>query len=52
MEMLTNPGDIIMDLFSGTGNMGRQAGSLNRDCICIEQDQLLFDTFLLPMESS
>lgn len=52
MDMLTSPDDVILDLFAGTENMGSQAGAINKDCVCVEQDQLMYDTFLLPMESS
>lgn len=38
IQILSNPGDWVLDPFSGSGTTGKCASKLNRNYICIEKD--------------
>jgi site-specific DNA-methyltransferase (adenine-specific) len=39
ISILTNPGDFVLDPFSGSGTTGMCAAKLNRNFICIEKEE-------------
>jgi site-specific DNA-methyltransferase (adenine-specific) len=43
IELLSNPGDLILDTFAGSGSTGIAADSRNRNCILIERDSQMFN---------
>lgn len=51
LEVFTKPGDVVIDLLAGTGCMGREARMGKRHCVCVENDQHIFDTFLLGLDN-
>ena len=44
IELLSNPGDTVLDTFAGSGSTGVAADKLNRNCILIERDTKMFAT--------
>lgn len=42
IELCTNPGDIVLDTFAGSGSTGIAAKNTSRDFILIERDQKMF----------
>jgi len=44
INLLTNPGDLVLDAFAGSGSTGNACISTNRDCILIERDSKMFAT--------
>jgi len=42
IELLTAPGDTVLDTFAGSGSTGKAALSSGRDCVLIEQDPKMF----------
>jgi len=42
IELLSNPGDTVLDTFAGSGSTGVACHTLNRDCILIERDPAMF----------
>jgi len=42
IELLSNPGDTVLDTFAGSGSTGVACHTLNRDCILIERDPVMF----------
>jgi len=43
IEKHSNPGDLVLDTFAGTGTVGEACQILNRDCILIERDEKYFN---------
>lgn len=52
MELLTQPGDVVLDLFAGTGNMARASAESDRHCVCVEEDKDIFSLLLKDLETS
>lgn len=42
IELLSNPGDTVLDTFAGSGSTGIACGKLGRDCVLIERDPEMF----------
>lgn len=42
VELLTNPGDLVLDTFAGSGSTGKACEESGRDCILIEQDKSMY----------
>jgi DNA modification methylase len=42
IELLSNPGDTVLDTFAGSGSTGVAAHRTNRECILIERDPGMF----------
>jgi site-specific DNA-methyltransferase (adenine-specific) len=42
IELCTNPGDVVLDTFAGSGSTGIAAKNTGRDCILIERDAKMF----------
>lgn len=42
IELLSKPGDLILDTFAGSGSTGIAAHTRGRDCILVEQDPEMF----------
>jgi site-specific DNA-methyltransferase (adenine-specific) len=42
IELLSKPGDMVLDTFAGSGSTGIAASNKNRRCILIEQDTSMF----------
>jgi DNA modification methylase len=42
IELCTNPGDLVLDTFAGSGSTGVAAKNTGRDCILIERDANMF----------
>lgn len=43
IELCTNPGDIVLDTFAGSGSTGIAAKNTKRNCVLIERDMKMFD---------
>lgn len=43
VELLTNPGDTVLDTFAGSGSTGKACEISGRDCILIERDLKMFE---------
>ena len=43
IELCSNPGDLVLDTFAGSGSTGMSASKSNRDIILIEQDPTMFN---------
>lgn len=43
IELLTNPGDLVLDTFAGSGSTGKACEASGRNCILIERDKKMFD---------
>jgi DNA modification methylase len=43
IELCTNPGDLVLDTFAGSGSTGIAAKNTGRNCILIERDKKMFD---------
>jgi DNA modification methylase len=44
IELLTNPGDLVLDTFAGSGSTGVACIALDRNCVLIERDKKMFKT--------
>ena len=44
IELCSNPGDIILDTFAGSGSTGKAALGVDRNVILIERDRKMYDT--------
>jgi site-specific DNA-methyltransferase (adenine-specific) len=42
IELCTNPGELVLDTFAGSGSTGIAAKNTGRDCILIERDAKMF----------
>ena len=42
IELCTNPGDLVLDTFAGSGSTGVAAKKTGRDCILVERDANMF----------
>lgn len=42
IELLTQPGDTVLDTFAGSGSTGKAALASGRDCVLIERDAKMF----------
>jgi DNA modification methylase len=42
IELLSNEGDTVLDTFAGSGSTGVACNKLNRNCILIERDTVMF----------
>jgi len=42
IELCTNPGELVLDTFAGSGSTGIAAKNTGRDCILIERDTKMF----------
>ena len=42
IELCTNPGDLVLDTFAGSGSTGVAAKNTGRDCILVERDANMF----------
>ena len=51
IELCTNPGDLILDTFAGSGSTGIAAKNTQRDCILIERDVKMFNKMSERFES-
>lgn len=47
IEILTNPGDWVLDPFSGSGTTGQMCKKLNRNFVCIEKEKEFYDKALV-----
>jgi len=45
-SLLSNPGDIILDPFAGSGSTGEAALSLGRQVVLVEQEELYFSSII------
>ncbi|KAJ7540051.1 hypothetical protein O6H91_11G120100 [Diphasiastrum complanatum] len=52
LEMLTEQDDVVIDLFAGTGNFPRAAATMSRHCICVENGEAIYTTFLEVLEDN
>lgn len=43
IELLSNPGDTILDTFAGSGSTGKASEQLGRNCVLIEKDKKMYD---------
>lgn len=43
IELLSNKGDTVLDTFAGSGSTGVACNKLDRNCILIERDKVMFD---------
>jgi site-specific DNA-methyltransferase (adenine-specific) len=43
IELLSNPGDLVLDTFAGSGSTGIAAKNTGRDFILIERDKIMFE---------
>ena len=43
VELLTNPGDLVLDTFAGSGSTGKACLASERNCILIEKDKKMYD---------
>ncbi len=43
IELCSNPGDMVLDTFAGSGSTGKAAEATGRKCILIERDKKMFD---------
>lgn len=43
VELLSNPGDTVLDTFAGSGSTGIACENRNRNCILIERDPAMFE---------
>ncbi len=43
IELLSNPGDTVLDTFAGSGSTGIACADRNRNCILIERDPTMFE---------
>ena len=43
VTLLSNPNELVLDTFAGSGSTGIAADTLGRDCILIEQDEEMFN---------
>lgn len=46
IEVHTNPGDVVIDIFAGSGATGHAARKLGRKFILIEKDETIFDSMI------
>jgi DNA modification methylase len=46
IELLTNPGDVVLDTFAGSGSTGEAARNLGRKSILLEKDKTMYNTML------
>ena len=42
IELLSNPGDTVLDTFAGSGSTGMACHTKNRECILVERDSAMF----------
>jgi DNA modification methylase len=42
IELCTNPGDLVLDTFAGSGSTGIAAKNTGRDCVLVERDAKMF----------
>jgi DNA modification methylase len=42
IELLSNPGDLVLDTFAGSGSTGIACHNTGRDCILVERDAVMF----------
>ena len=42
IELCTNPGDVVLDTFAGSGSTGIAAKNTGRDCVLVERDAKMF----------
>ena len=42
IELCTNPGDLVLDTFAGSGSTGVAAKNTGRDCVLVERDANMF----------
>ena len=43
IELLSNPGDLVLDTFAGSGSTGHAALDLGRRCVLVERDARMFE---------
>lgn len=43
ISLLSNPGDTVLDTFAGSGSTGVAAHNLNRNCVLVERDTVMFN---------
>jgi DNA modification methylase len=46
IEMCTNPGDLVLDLFAGSGQIAITARDLGRPFVSVERDPEVFDALV------
>lgn len=51
VALLSNKGDVVLDTFAGSGSTGVAAYNLERDCILIERDKLMFQKMKLRIDN-
>jgi hypothetical protein len=43
IELLSNPGDTVLDTFAGSGSTGKACEKLGRNCVLIERDPAMYE---------
>lgn len=51
IELLSNPGDTVLDTFAGSGSTGIACADRNRNCILIERDPAMFEKMKTRVDS-
>lgn len=51
IETSSNPGDLVVDLFAGSGSTGVAAAKLRRNAILVEKSDCAMHTFVTPMRT-
>lgn len=51
IELLSNPGDTVLDTFGGSGATGVACHNLNRECTLIERDTAMFNKMKARMDA-
>lgn len=51
VELLSNPGDTVLDTFAGSGSTGVACHTRGRNCILIERDSVMFDKMKARIDS-
>lgn len=51
VELLSNPGDTVLDTFAGSGSTGVACHTRGRNCILVERDTAMFDKMKTRIDS-
>jgi site-specific DNA-methyltransferase (adenine-specific) len=52
IELLSNPGDTVLDTFAGSGSTGVACNTRNRNCVLIERDPAMFEKMKARIDST